>query len=177
MRLASASLFRRAGARDRALLERLSLTETSSVVALRFWRTVTRAGGATVTMAAAVLPMLGPETARLGAERALWLLATSHLLVQVVKRTVGRPRPSAVCGWVPMADNPDRFSFPSGHAAAAMSIAVAWASVLPALSLPLVALAALVGASRVMLGVHYPGDVAAGQLIALLTAAVASGVT
>jgi undecaprenyl-diphosphatase len=64
---------------------------------------------------------------------------------------------------------PDKFSFPSGHAAAAMSIAFAYAVVFTALSLPLVVLAALVGMSRVCLGVHYPGDVLAGQTIALAT--------
>jgi membrane-associated phospholipid phosphatase len=38
-----------------------------------------------------------------------------------------------------------------------------------AASSPLVAIAALVGLSRVCLGVHYPGDVFAGQAIALTT--------
>jgi undecaprenyl-diphosphatase len=35
---------------------------------------------------------------------------------------------------------------------------------------PLLVLAWLVGFSRVMLGVHYPGDVLVGQAIALITA-------
>jgi undecaprenyl-diphosphatase len=37
------------------------------------------------------------------------------------------------------------------------------------LALPLVALATLVGFSRVCLGVHYPSDVLAGQTIAIVT--------
>ncbi len=67
---------------------------------------------------------------------------------------------------------PDRFSFPSGHACAAMAVAVAYAWAFPAFAVPLLLAALLVGFSRVMLGVHYPGDVAVGQAIALLSAFV-----
>jgi undecaprenyl-diphosphatase len=65
---------------------------------------------------------------------------------------------------------PDRFSFPSGHAAASMSVALGYGVTFPVLALPLLALALLVGFSRVRLGVHFPGDVLAGQVLALLTA-------
>jgi undecaprenyl-diphosphatase len=54
-----------------------------------------------------------------------------------------------------------------------MSVAFVYASAYPSLALPLVALAAAVGISRVFLGVHYPGDVLIGQLIAVLTGLVA----
>ena len=50
-----------------------------------------------------------------------------------------------------------------------MSVAFVYATAYPALALPLVALAAAVGMSRVFLGVHYPGDVLIGQLIAVVT--------
>jgi undecaprenyl-diphosphatase len=49
-----------------------------------------------------------------------------------------------------------------------MSVAFIYASAFPSLALPLVALAVGVGMSRVFLGVHYPGDVLIGQVIAVI---------
>jgi undecaprenyl-diphosphatase len=51
-----------------------------------------------------------------------------------------------------------------------MAVAFVYAVAFPALAAPLLMLAAAVGVSRVCLRVHYPGDVLAGQAIAILTA-------
>ena len=100
---------------------------------------------------------------------ALATLVASHLIVQLMKRTVVRTRPSGA-GMLAAIREPDQFSFPSGHAAAAMSVAVGYGTAFPVLALPLLALAMLVGFSRVRLGVHFPGDVLVGQAIAVATA-------
>ena len=60
---------------------------------------------------------------------------------------------------------PASASFPSGHAASAFAFATGVGHVLPAVGVPLRALAALVAYSRVHTGVHYPGDVVAGALV------------
>jgi undecaprenyl-diphosphatase len=127
-------------------------------------------GGTLVSISAALLPLLlldGPwhDAAR----NALATLVLSHIGVQLVKRSVSRPRPARTPGWTALVREPDRFSFPSGHSCAAMAICFSYAMAFPLLALPLTALAVLVGASRVFLGVHDPGDVLAGQLIAIGT--------
>jgi undecaprenyl-diphosphatase len=52
-----------------------------------------------------------------------------------------------------------------------MALAVSYAVTWPILTLPLVALAVVIGATRVCLGVHYPGDVVVGQLLSIVTVA------
>ena len=87
--------------------------------------------------------------------------ASANLLA---KRLVGRARPD-----LPLSQRPGSASFPSGHAAAAAAFATGVALEMPALAGPVGALAAAVGASRVISRVHYPSDVLAG--FALGTAA------
>jgi undecaprenyl-diphosphatase len=134
-----------------------------------FMRAVTHLGDAAATIAAASLFALGLVPGMAGAGRlAAFALVSSHLMVQLLKRTVTRARPALPTGFQALMQPPDRFSFPSGHAASTLSVALAMASVLPPwLALPLAALALTVGLSRCYLGVHYPGDVLAGWALAL----------
>lgn len=150
---------------DRRLLHRWSLAEPHSPVARWFWVGVTQCGCAVVTiLSAAVVPLV------LGSNRPeAWLpaaaLAVSHVVVQVIKRSVQRGRPARM----PVIPSPDRFSFPSGHATSSLAMALSLGILLPGWAPLLLVVGLLVGWSRVVLGVHYPGDVLAGQLIATLT--------
>jgi undecaprenyl-diphosphatase len=163
-------LLERLEARDREMFIRWSVFESASRRARLFWTILTHLGGVSFSVAAAVLPLWADGPLGIAARRALATLVLSHLIVQLVKRTVGRPRPSRVLQNRTLVVEPDRFSFPSGHSAAAMSVAFVYALAFPPLAIVLIPLAVLVGASRVCLGVHYPGDVLIGQLIAVLTA-------
>jgi undecaprenyl-diphosphatase len=157
-------------ARDRALYTRCILRPSGSAAVRVFWRGITHVGGARVSIGACFAALISPAVPVAMAWRVLLLLGISHAVVQIIKRCVGRPRPVPDESMPSLVEVPDRFSFPSGHACAAMAVAVGFAAYFPALSLPLLLLAALVGFSRVVLGVHYPGDVVVGQVIALVTA-------
>ncbi len=167
--LTGTSLIARLDARDRALFLRCTFVATSSRASLLGWTLLTHVGGVTCSLAAVLLPLVMGGPLATAARHALATVVLSHLLVQLVKRTVGRPRPSRGLSTVSLAAEPDRFAFPSGHSAASMSVAIAYAVAFPTLAAPILMLAALVGMSRVFLGVHYPGDVLVGQLLAALT--------
>lgn len=92
------------------------------------------------------------------------LTAGAHAASSVVKRVVRRPRPAHV---EPLVGTVGRHSFPSSHATSAAAAAVAFGA-LGARAVP--PLAAAVCVSRLVAGVHYPSDVAAGAVLGALTA-------
>lgn len=159
----------RLDAHDRRLYAAWAYAAARHPLALRGWRAVTHAGSAPATIGAAALPLLGSGAPHAAARGALLTLVIAHVLVQLVKRTVTRGRPSTT-GALTLVPDPDHFSFPSGHSSAAMAVALAYGLAFPILLPPLLVVALLVGLSRVVLGVHYPGDVLAGQVIAAGTA-------
>jgi len=88
------------------------------------------------------------------------------LAVLVLKIAVGRPRPyTGEVGLHPFILGEDFASWPSGHATLAFAFAVSTGLAYPALRWPLLALAALVGYSRMALEMHYLGDVIMGATL------------
>jgi undecaprenyl-diphosphatase len=138
------------------------------------WTAITHLGGSGPTVLAAALPLLACCALHEAAKLALATLIVSHVVVQIIKRTVGRGRPAKVERLVSLVAEPDRFSFPSGHATASMSVALVYGMAFPVWAVPLLLFALLVGFSRVRLRVHYPSDVLVGQLIATVTVSVLS---
>jgi undecaprenyl-diphosphatase len=88
------------------------------------------------------------------------------LLYKLLKRVFVRERPFITHSTIDLAMAPlDRYSFPSGHTLHAVSFAWQATAHFPELGWVLVPLAALIAASRVVLGLHYPTDVIAGAAI------------
>ena len=91
---------------------------------------------------------------------------TGLLIYKWLKLAMVRERPFIRHPGITLAMPPlDRYSFPSGHTLHA--VAFTWQAVafFPALAWVLVPAAALIAASRVVLGLHYPSDVLAGGAI------------
>jgi undecaprenyl-diphosphatase len=151
---------------DERLLHRLVASRRSLVERLRC--EITHRGDAGVVVGPVLLLLLEVVP---GASRAGWIaafaLVLSHLGVQFLKRKVTRPLPRLPVGIRSLVEAPDRFSFPSGHAAASLSVGLSLAVLMPPWpAAAVVALSILVGVSRCYLGVHYPTDVLAGWILA-----------
>jgi undecaprenyl-diphosphatase len=162
----------RLGALDQVWLARLAARRGPRWVD-RSFRLATWAGGATVTASVPLLLLPWAATRTFG----LTLLlanAASHACVQLLKRTVVRRRPQLSAGdSLLLGAIPDAFSFPSGHSAAAMALAIPCLVLGGAVWIPVVLLAFVVGGSRVYLRVHYPTDVVAGQVLGAAGAVLA----
>lgn len=93
------------------------------------------------------------------------------LIYKWLKGKTLRPRPYAVHQDIWLTGTPlDKFSFPSGHTLHAVVFSVVAITYYPELSVIVIPFTAMVGLSRVVLGLHYPSDVLAGALIGGLIA-------
>lgn len=98
--------------------------------------------------------------------------AVAWTLAQGMKPLVRRPRPYQAEGVARLVVEPAGASWPSGHVAVAGAMATALAPRLPVRGKAVAAaLAALVGHSRIYVGVHYVTDIVAGLGIGSASAA------
>jgi len=113
--------------------------------------------------------LVGGKRGRRAALTGVAAIGLNSALVNLpMKYASQRSRPDRTGAGVPSArwvEMPTSTSFPSGHSASAFAFTTAVSAELPALTIPLRALAAAVAYSRVHTGVHYPGDVVAGSLV------------
>ncbi len=99
--------------------------------------------------------------------------AAALLVYRGLKRWTRRPRPFASDRRIrPLVRPLDEFSFPSGHTLHAVAFSLVALSHYPQLAVLLIPFAASVGASRIVLGLHYPSDVLAATGIASVLAAL-----
>jgi len=156
------------GSLDRWLLHALVMRRRRS--ADRLMRVTTRLGDPPVALLTGVVLLSGlvPRLDEVG-PLAAWSLLISHLAVQVIKRSFHRSRPALPPGFDRLIEPTDRCSFPSGHAAAGISVGLSFCLALSGpMAAVVLALGLLVGVSRCYLGVHYPFDVVAGWALGVL---------
>jgi undecaprenyl-diphosphatase len=133
----------------------------------RYFALVSRLGdGIAWYVTLLVLPLVRGQAA---------LVASAHMaltallgvgIYKSMKRMLARPRPYASCPAVRALVPPlDAGSFPSGHTLHAVSFTIMLGYYEPALLVLVVPFAVSVALSRVLLGLHYPSDVAAGGVI------------
>lgn len=119
----------------------------------------------------------------LGVKRKVWRqrgallllsLAVDALLCNVLlKPLVGRTRPYELLGYellIPPMNDP---SFPSGHTAASFAAATALFAMNRRWGIAAYVFAAVMGFSRLYLGVHFPTDVLAGAAVGIVAAKAA----
>lgn len=111
---------------------------------------------------------------RVASASALASAGIALLVAQIVSRLWERPRPTvahpgdAHLFFVAPPTDP---SFPSDHASAAFAIAVAVFLVSRRVGVGFLVAAFAIAVARVVIGLHYPGDIVAGALIGLGSAA------
>ena len=138
-------------------------------------RQISRCGDGPLYLVLGVtLAWLEPLTGEAFFWNGLLAFAIEVPLYLLLKNTIRRDRPCHRYENYRAAIEPsDKFSFPSGHAAAAFVFATLISHYYPSLAPLSYTLATLIGLSRVMLGVHYPCDIAAGALLGISSATLA----
>ncbi|MDP9171336.1 MAG: phosphatase PAP2 family protein [Acidobacteriota bacterium] len=132
---------------------------------VRWWMLLaTRAGDGWLWAAVGLGLLFSSDPLRVRAlESAACAVATGILIFHQLKLLFCRTRPRDIephC-WATIVTR-DRFSFPSGHSTTAFAVALSLGSFYPEIMPLLLLLAANVGVSRVILGMHFLSDVLAG---------------
>ncbi|MDZ7724550.1 MAG: phosphatase PAP2 family protein [candidate division KSB1 bacterium] len=101
----------------------------------------------------------------------LFAFALELTLYKILKNKTRRNRPFEILPNIRfLMHPPDKFSFPSGHTSAAFVMATIFSTFMPALTLPFILIAALIGFSRIYNGLHFPSDVIAGMALGVVCA-------
>ena len=128
----------------------------------RVSRLISRTGDGPLYAVLAALLWWQGEAERELVRLALLAFAIELPLYLLLKNSLKRQRPIGLPVFITPSD---RYSLPSGHTAAAFLMATILAIGFPLWAPLLFGWAALVGASRLLLGVHYLSDLVAGALL------------
>lgn len=138
----------------------------------KIFHLLTRIGDGPLYVLAGILLLFGPIEGGLKIFYMAALALTIELPIYfVVKKYVKRLRPFEKMQNINhLIAPPDKYSFPSGHTAAAFVMAIIFSTHFSVLSTWLYILAILIGISRLYLRVHYPTDIVAGAVLGIISA-------
>lgn len=122
-----------------------------------------------------LLLLLSKKTRKIGCISFLALFASLVINNLLLKNLIRRMRPyDAFQTLIPLVAKPMDYSFPSGHTGSSFSSACVLYRHLPKKAgIAAILLAALIGLSRLYVGVHYPSDVFVGMLTGILSSSIA----
>lgn len=124
-----------------------------------------------IWIALVIVLLCSPRTRSLGVALGIALLLTQIAGNLVIKPLIERPRPSWLDPTVPLLiDNPQDFSFPSGHTASSLAAATVLVLNRYRYRWAFAALALAIAGSRLYHFVHFPTDVLAGALLGIVMA-------
>ena len=140
---------------------------------------VTKSGNNGYIWFARCIPLLLLNKYRLTGFTVILAMIISGLTGEItIKHIVGRVRPcNRDFGKDLLIKHPAHYSFPSGHTSSSFAVAMVMFFMLPALFIPVLLYACLMGFSRMYLLVHYPTDVIAGVFLGTLCGSVAVAVS
>jgi undecaprenyl-diphosphatase len=122
-------------------------------------------------VACGLLFLSGGEKSKKIAILCLFSLLISFSMTLLLKYLIAEPRPYLVLNNVNTLHMEDNYSFPSSHAATAFAGSLILGRKYGFL-IPFIALATLIGFSRIYIGVHYPFDVIFGAAVGIFSASI-----
>lgn len=162
---------------DNRMLTKLSAKHTKKLNKIMV--IITTSGNNGYIWFALSIPLLMMNRFRIVGYTVILAMLISGLAGEItIKHIVGRVRPcNRDFDQELLIKHPAHYSFPSGHTSSSFAVTAVMFFMMPALFIPVLVYACLMGFSRMYVLVHYPTDVIAGVFLGIICGTVAVSVS